>query len=83
MQLESFLARLFADSEFLENFLRDPRRILEESGLDCAEREAVMAIDRPGLLLASRSFTAKRQGKDAHTDALDRARKMWRWIIGR
>jgi hypothetical protein len=81
MQLETFLARLFVDSDFRENFLRDPRRVVEEHGLDGADQESALAIDRPGLLLAARSFTAKRGNGSVSAGAFQRAKKMCRTIV--
>jgi hypothetical protein len=60
---ETFLARLFADAEFRENFLRDPRPPVEAQGLDPEEQAAALALDRAGLILAARSFAAKRADK--------------------
>ena len=81
MQLETFLARLFVDSDFRENFLRDPRRVVEEHGLDGTDQESALAIDRPGLLLAARSFAAKRKHRDISLGAFQRAKKMCRRIV--
>jgi len=78
MRLETFLARLFVDSDFRENFLRDPRRVVEEHGLDGAEQESALAIDRPGLLLTARSIAAKRNNREVRAGAFQRARRMWR-----
>jgi hypothetical protein len=75
MRLETFLARLFVDPDFRESFLRDPRRVVEEHGLDAAEQESALAIDRPGLLLTARSFTAKRKNRDVSAGAFQRARR--------
>jgi len=61
--LEAFLARIYSDSEALSRFLEDPRREALAAGLDADQAEALERIDRPGLLLASRSFEAKRRGK--------------------
>jgi hypothetical protein len=81
MRLETFLARLFVDPDFRENFLRDPRRVVEEHGLDGADRESALAIDRPGLLLAARSFAAKRKHEGGSAGAFQRAKKMCRRIV--
>jgi len=59
-RLETFLARLFTDEKFREAFLDDARRAADAHELDAAERDAVLALDRPGLLLAARSYAAKR-----------------------
>jgi hypothetical protein len=62
-RFEAFLARLYSDSDFLDEFMRAPERVSAESGLDPRERRAVAAIDRAGLLLAARSYALKRAGR--------------------
>jgi hypothetical protein len=59
-RLETFLARLFTDTDFLEAFIQDGAQVADSQGLDATERDAILAIDRPGLLLAARSFASKR-----------------------
>ena len=61
--LEAFLARLYADETALARFLDDPDAALAASGLDPAEQSALAAIDRAGLIMAARSFAAKRSGR--------------------
>jgi hypothetical protein len=76
---ETFLARLFADSDFRENYLRDPRRVVEKQGFEPHEQAEALAIDRAGLVLAARSFAAKRADKN---DAWpQRAMRMWRRML--
>lgn len=70
---EHFLARLYTDEEFLETFLGYPERALKTAELTRAEKSALLAIDREGLILAARSLRAKREkGKKRKTffDAL-------------
>jgi len=52
---------------------RDPRRVVEEHGLDGAEQESALAIDRPGLLLTARSIAAKRNNREVRAGAFQRA----------
>ena len=61
LQFETFLARLYSDQQFLEHFMRAPERATQEAGLDSRERQAALAIDRAGLLVAFRSYELKRQ----------------------
>jgi hypothetical protein len=77
---ETFLARLFADAKFREDFLRDPRRVVETQGFGPHEQAQALAIDRAGLVLAARSFAAKRADKK---DGPRRALRMWRRITNR
>ncbi len=64
---EAFLARLYTEEATLAAFLADPAPLLARSSLAAPERAALLAIDRTGLILAARSFRAKRaqhaQGK--------------------
>ena len=60
-QFEAFLARLYCDRDFLEEFMREPDRVIEEARLTERERQAAIAIDRTGLLMAARSFESKRR----------------------
>jgi hypothetical protein len=62
-RFEAFLARLYSDPVFLDEFLRAPERVAADSGLDPRERRAATAIDRAGLLLAARSYALKRAGR--------------------
>ncbi len=58
--LEAFLARLYTDEVMLAAFLADPAPLLARSTLSETERAALRGIDRTGLILAARSFSAKR-----------------------
>jgi hypothetical protein len=60
---EAFLARLYSDGPFLELFLKAPEVAMSEATLDERERAAARAIDRAGLLMAARSYEAKRHGR--------------------
>lgn len=57
---EMLLARLYADASLRREFLRDPRRVAGDAGLDKKEIEAFAAIDRLGLELAAESYERKR-----------------------
>jgi hypothetical protein len=59
-RFESFLARLYSDSEFLGRFMRAPEEVSREAGLNQREQAAAAAIDRAGLLMAARSYELKR-----------------------
>ncbi len=62
-QFETFLARLYADREFRDSFLESPALIVQGVGLDEHEQRAALAIDRPGLRMAARSYEFKRAGR--------------------
>ena len=64
-QFEAFLARLYSEREFLDEFMRAPERATRTMGLDPREQQAALAIDRAGLLMAARSYELKRQGRRA------------------
>ncbi len=72
-RLETLLARLLIDARFREAFLRDPREIADAQGLDRAECEALLAIDRPGLLMAADSIAAKHARRCADRGLVRRA----------
>jgi uncharacterized protein len=62
-RLEAFLARLYTDEAALADFLAAPAASAGAAGLDAEEIAALSAIDRDGLVMAARSFRAKRQGR--------------------
>jgi len=59
--LEGFLARLYSDQSTLSEFLRRPAEIARAAGLSDAEVMALEGADHVGLVMAARSFGAKRQ----------------------
>lgn len=64
MSAQSFeitLARLYTDPAFRNQFMADPKRTLVNCDLTAEEQDDLMAIDRAGLLMASRSFLHKRK----------------------
>lgn len=64
-RMEEVLARLYADQEERERYLRDPAGYAGDCGLDDEERRALVALDRTGLVMAARSYAAKRAGHAA------------------
>jgi hypothetical protein len=60
---EAFLARVYVDPEFRARFLHDPSGEAKRAGLSDAEGHALEKIDRSGLELAVRSYSAKRGRK--------------------
>jgi hypothetical protein len=74
-QFEAFLARLYCDRGFLEEFMREPDRAIAEARLTERERQAAIAIDRAGLLMAVRSFESKRNARAAQ--------RGWRRLVTR
>jgi hypothetical protein len=62
-QFEAFLARLYCDRDFLQEFMRESDRVVREAGLSERERHAAIAIDRAGLLMAVRSYELKRHAR--------------------
>ena len=61
-KFEEVLARIYVDTGFREEFLKDPVDVARRAGLTAEEAEALAAIDRQGLDLAARSFAVKRMG---------------------
>jgi len=64
--LEAFLARLYADEATLAEFLRRPAEIARAAGLSDAEVMTLEGADHVGLVMAARSFRAKRQQRRNH-----------------
>ncbi|HEX4859204.1 MAG TPA: hypothetical protein VFV17_09300 [Usitatibacteraceae bacterium] len=62
-RLEAFLARLYADREALNLFLRAPEDAMREAGLDEIECAAMRSADVVGLRMAARSYANKRAGR--------------------
>ena len=58
---ESFVARLYVDSNARLRFLADPAGEATRAGLSSGEVAALTRIDRIGLELAAASFAQKRQ----------------------
>ncbi len=58
--LEAFLARLYTDEAALAAFLAAPDEAMRQAGLDTAAIAALRAVDRDSLVMAARSFRAKR-----------------------
>ena len=69
--LEAFLALLYTDEAVLAAFLKSPEETARTAGLDSETIAALQALDRDGLVMAARSFRAKRAGKnkEAHCRA--------------
>jgi hypothetical protein len=65
-RLEAFLARLYADEHARHAFLSNPHSSAAAAGLDADEVAALVAVDRDGLIMAARSFEAKRRGHRRH-----------------
>lgn len=58
--LEAFLARLYTDEALLRSFLQSPDEIAGAAGLDSDAIAALREIDPDGLVMAARSYRAKR-----------------------
>ena len=62
-EVESFLARLYTDENFLARFLDSPGEVLEREKLSTEQRAALAAIDRSELMLAANSYRHKRDSR--------------------
>ena len=58
--LEAVLARLYTDEAFLTEFLAAPAEVAQRAGLDNEAVAALSGLDRDSLVMAARSFRAKR-----------------------
>jgi len=59
-KVETFLARLYTDEDFLARFLRSSDDVLSREALSAEQRVALAAIDRSELMLAANSYRHKR-----------------------
>ena len=75
--LEAFLARLYADAAALERFLADSPAALTDADLAPDDRAALLAIDRSGLVMAARSYRAKRSDRAQSS----RPKRVWRALF--
>jgi hypothetical protein len=73
-QLEAFLARLYTDEALRAAFLGCPEAVARGAGLAEREAAALAMIDRDGLVIAARSFRAKRAA---------RGERGWRWLMAK
>ena len=71
---ESFVARLYVDSNARMRFLADPAGEATRAGLSSGEIAALTRIDRIGLELAAASFAQKRQ---QHARRLNPFVRLW------
>jgi hypothetical protein len=67
---EITLARLYTDPVFRNRFLENSEKSLVGIDLSAAEKDELLAIDRAGLLMASRSFLNKRKKRFGHHSRL-------------
>jgi len=80
VRLEALLARLYTDAALRRAFEADPLALARAHGLDEADAQALARIDREGLMLAARSFEAKRAGAPAGPEPTPWWRRGWmRW----
>jgi hypothetical protein len=73
---ESFLARIYIDTQARVRFLADPYGEAAKAGLTAEECAALAQIDRVGLELAADSFARKRAGRLRSR----RNKRMSRWL---
>lgn len=69
MSAQSFeitLARLYTDPAFRNRFMAEPNLTLADCNLTREEQAEMLAIDKAGLLMASRSFNNKRKKRLSH-----------------
>jgi len=79
-RLETFLARLYCERFYLDEFMAAPETVVQQAGLERQEQQAALAIDRPGLLLAARSYDLKRRQRWGG-DSPGRAARAWRRVL--
>jgi len=77
LRFETFLARLYSDRDYRRRFLDSPEAMAASAGLDEQEQRAALEIDKPGLLMAARSYELKRAGRRSRRSLL---RLPWRAV---
>jgi hypothetical protein len=82
-RLEAFLARLYTEETDLAGFLAAPAASAAAAGLDAGEVAALTTIDRDGLVMAARSFHAKRSRARARAPIRDMAARAKRLFTAR
>jgi hypothetical protein len=63
VQLETFLARLYTDETWRNQFLANPEALARAAGLAESDVSALASIDRTGLQMAAASFAHKREAR--------------------
>lgn len=63
MSLQAFLARLYVDARFRDEFFASPIVVAQRVGLPVDEARAVQSMDRAEVELAAASFESKRAGR--------------------
>jgi len=74
--LETYLTRLYLDTDARRAFLADPHTAATKAGLDATDVAALEQIDRVGLELAAHSFAARR----ATAPRRDRLARLVAWL---
>jgi hypothetical protein len=77
VQLERFLAGIYADAKACAAFVADPEGEARRAGLPEAIVARLLQVDRVGLELAGESFARKRARKANHTHQLG----LWRRLL--
>ncbi len=60
---EIILARLYCDPIFRQAFLANPQTAIQNYDLTTSEQRALFQLDRTGLVMAARSFQAKKDSR--------------------
>lgn len=60
IEVETFLARLYTEKEFLEKFQENPTLVLKNWNLTEPEKQSILEIDQASLELAAHSFRVKK-----------------------
>lgn len=77
-RVEAVLARLYVDDDARKRFLSDALEYTIAAGLDADEARQLAGIDRVGLMMAARSFAAKRSHQ-RRTRLRSRLVRLFRW----
>ncbi len=75
VDLETFLAKLYTDEKFLDEFQNDPEKAMSMYELSSEEKKSILEINPEELELASKSFRIK---KEYVTSQIQRKLPFWK-----
>lgn len=80
-EVETFLARLYTEKEFLEKFQKNPKHVLDNWDLTESEKKSLLEIDMASLELAAHSFRVKKSFVEKQKKKIGRLRSFKNWLV--
>lgn len=81
VEVETFLARLYTEKEFLEKFQENPTLVLENWELTESERNSILEMDLYSLELAAHSFRVKKSFVEKQKKKFSRLQTIKNWLV--